>query len=423
MPKDSVFVRDQQKPTASVILNLYANRLLDQQQVSAIIHLVASSVPDLPASNVTIVDQSGNLLSDTNKQPNSGQLNPSQIKYIHEMQDDIVKRVESIITPIVGSKNVHAEATADIDFSRTEQAAEIYKPNLSPDSSSVRSQQSSESTSKSASGPSGIPGALSNQPPSSATAPITAPATTASATASSVNGGVIQKESTVNYEVDKTIRYTQQSIGGVKRLTVAVVVNFKQVIDKNGKVSNQALTDAEKEQITNLAKEAMGFNKDRGDSLNIVNSQFVNGDKEVSEGPFWKQAANIELAKEMGKYLLTAGVLMYLFFGYLKPILWKIMGKKTKAEIKKELEIEKEKQAAIEREKELERKRLEEDEGSVDQVNEDGTVVHLSSEEAQESVKTKASQIYEKNLETARELAKSDPKIVANVIKSWVNGE
>ena len=413
LPKDTVFVRDQQKPTASVVLNLYANRLLDQQQVSAIIHLVASSVPELPAQNVTIVDQSGNLLSDTTKPNTSGQLNPSQLKYVQDIQQDIVKRIESIISPIVGAANIRAEATADIDFSRTEQAAETYRPNQSPETASVRSQQTSESVNKTGANASGVPGAMSNQPPTSATAPITVPggasATAASATAA--NNGITQKEATTNYEVDKTVRYTQLAMGGVKRLTVAVVVNFKRETDKNGKVSSRELTDAEKAQITDLAKEAMGFNQERGDSLNVVNSQFVNTEKEIVEGPFWKQAEYIELGKNALKYLLTGAVILYLFFGYLKPILWKIMGKDIKEEQEKELEKEKER---------IKQQELEE---SKEELNEDGSVVSLSGAEPPEVIKARASQVYEKNLGAAQELAKSDPKIVANVIKNWVNGE
>ena len=133
MPKDSVFVSEQKAPTASVLLNLHPGRILDQQQVSAIVHLVASSVPDLPTKNVTIVDQNGNLLSETAKTASLNGMDPSQIKYVQDLQQNVVKRIESIITPIVGPSNVRAEATADVDFSRSEQAVESYKPNQTPE--------------------------------------------------------------------------------------------------------------------------------------------------------------------------------------------------------------------------------------------------------------------------------------------------
>ncbi len=335
IPKQSVFIRDQQKPTASVLLNLYPGRNLDIPQVSAIVHLVASSVPDLPTANVSIVDQNGNLLSDparlaANQEKNK--LDPAQLKYIKDYEEGVVKRVESIIAPIVGANNVHAQATADIDFSRSEQAAESYRPNSPPEASAIRSQQSSEVYNKT-DGPSGVPGALTNQPPVPATAPlVTGNAAAASGTAAN---GVLHKDSTVNYEVDKTVRYTQQAMGGVKRLTVAVVVNYKNEVDKNGKSTPRPLTDQEKEQITALAREAMGYSKDRGDSISVANSLFIPEEKETVDTPLWKQPEMLVMAKELGKYLLMALAFAYLFFGYLRPILYKMMGRdleKEKAE-------------------------------------------------------------------------------------------
>jgi flagellar M-ring protein FliF len=392
LPKASVFVRDQQKPTASVLLNLHPGRALDQQQVSAIVHLVASSVPELPPNNVTIVDQNGNLLSDTSKSGGVNGLDATQLKYVQELQQSIIKRVESIITPIVGENNVRAEATADVDFSRIEQAAEMYKPNQSPEVSSVRSQQSSESVNPNGN-PSGVPGALSNQPPAPATAPITASAT---GTATTSTPASTRKDSTVNYEVDKTIRYTQQPMGGIKRLSVAVVVNYRRVIDKTGKSTSRPLTDAEKTQISDLVKEAMGFNKDRGDSLNVVNTPFANAEKELlPELPFWKQAENIQLAKELGKYLVAGIILLYLYLQFLKPMLRKFSGKP-------------EAHATL---------------PAPDDGEDDGAIVELSSTDkeiaAAEGTKLLG---YQKNLGIAKKMATQDPKVVANVVKKWVNG-
>lgn len=405
IPKSSVFIRDQQKPTASVLLNLYPSRILDQQQVSAILHLVASSVPELSTKNVSIVDQNGNLLSDMNKQAGSNNLDPSQLKYVQEFQQNIVKRIESIISPIVGANNVRAEATADIDFSKTEQAAESYRPNSPPEASTIRSQQSSESYNKN-NNASGIPGSLTNQPPVPVTAPIVASGTATSASAS--NAGLVQKDSTINYEVDKTIRYTQQGMGGVKRLSVAVVVNYKNETDKSGKITTRALTDIEKAQITDLAREAMGFNKDRGDTLNVVNSPFAGPEKEtIVEVPFWKQPETIQLAKELGKYLLIAAVFAYLFFGYLKPMLYKIMGKDIAEEKAKKEAEEAEKLTSAEKE--------------LQQEENDDAYVNLSSEEEIQAAKQGNS--YELTLDMAKELAKNDPRIVANVIKTWINNE
>ncbi len=401
IPKSSVFIRDQQKPTASVLLNLYPGRTLDQQQVSAVLHLVASSVPELSSKSVTVVDQNGNLLSDTSKQASNNTLDPSQIKYVQDFQQNIVRRIESIISPIVGPNNIRAEATADIDFSRTEQAAETFRPNSPPESSTMRSQQSSESFSKTPNA-SGIPGALSNQPPVPATAPIT---TTGAATPSNATGaaaGMTQKDSTINYEVDKTIKYTQQAMGGVKRLSVAIVINYKNETDKSGKVTSKALTELEKTQIIDLAKEAMGFNKDRGDTLNLVNSPFASPEKEaIVEIPIWKQRDTLQMAKEIGRYLIAGLVLLYLFFGVLKPMLKNLMAK----------EQNKAKRAANEA------LQLDEEQRALEAESDEATSVTLSKNIV------KPDSAYEINMDMAKQLATSDPKIVANVIKEWVSNE
>ncbi len=405
IPKSQVFIRDQQKPSASVILNLYPGRSLDQQQVSAMLHLIASSIPDLSAKNVTIVDQNGNLLSDPNKQAANHGLDPNQLKYVQEYQQNLVKRIELLLTPIVGANNIRAEATADIDFSKSEQAAETYRPNTPPEGATIRSQQSSETYNKNP-GQAGIPGALSNQPPVPATAPIVASGATTASNATA--NGLTQKDSTTNYEVDKTIRYTQQAMGGVKRLTVALLVNYKNEYDKNGKATPRPLSDIEKAQITDLVKDAIGFSKDRGDSINLVNSPFAPPEKEaIVDLPLWKQPEMIQMAKEYGRYLLVFLVLAYLFFGYLKPILYKIMGK------------DKETLAAAAAAAEAEKAAKEAAEAAAAEEEEDA-VVNLSEEASQAS---HPSSSYETNLTMARELAKNDPRVVANVIKAWMSNE
>ena len=377
MPKDSVFVSEQKQPTASVLLNLHPGRVLDAQQVSAIVHLVASSVPELSPKNVTIVDQSGNLLSETGKSAGINGMAPNQIKYVQELQQSVVHRIESIITPIVGPNNVRAEATADVDFSHSEQAVESYKPNQTPDTMAIRSQQTSESLNGTAS-PGGVPGALTNQPPAPATAPLTAPAQNAAAPAAAAPATATRKDATVNYEVDKTIQYVQQGSGGLKRLSVAVVVNYKQVVGKDGKVAMKPLTEAETAQITNLVKEAMGFNAERGDSVNVVNTPFARAEPEViPEEPFWKQPEYIEMAKSAGKYLLMALVMTLLYLRVLKPMLKKL------AEASK--------------------------------------APPAQSPQLQHAMAALPGQRnYEENLTRAQQMASQDPRVVANIVKTWV---
>ena len=399
LPKPSVFIRDQQKPTASVILNLHPGRNLDQLQVSAIVHLVASSVPELMASNVTVVDQNGSLVSDMNK--NAKNLDPNQLKYIQQLQMNVAKQVESIVLPIVGQNNVRAEATADVDFSQVEQAAETYRPNQPPAAASVRSQQTSELSNGAGTPASGVPGALSNQPPTPATAPVTATTTTATGTptgtANSVGNGSLRKDSTTNFEVDKTIRYTQQGMGGLRRLSVAVLVNYKRIVDAKGKVTIKALTEAEKTQITDLVKDTMGFNKERGDTLSVINTPFDGVDKPDPVPvpiPWWKDREIIEQAKELGKILIAGIIMAYLFFKILLPLLRPVFKKLEEMTTPPEPEEEEE-------EPEL-------------------TPEEVEQTSALSEMDAKLNQGYRENLQMAKNMAKEDPRIVANVVKAWV---
>ena len=382
MPKDTVFVSEQKAPTASVLLNLHPGRVLDPQQISAIVHLVASSVPDLPTKNVTVVDQNGNLLSDTDNTASINGMDPSQIKYVQELQQNVIKRIESIITPIVGPNNVRAEATADVDFSRTERAVESYKPNQTPDAMVVRSQQTSESLNGSAN-PGGVPGALTNQPSPPATAPINAPGQKAPAPATAGPATNTRKDATVNYEVDKTIQYVQQGSGGLKRLSVAVVVNYKKSVGKDGKVAMKPLTEAEKTQITNLVKEAMGFNAERGDSVNVVNTPFAGAEQEnIPELPFWKQPENMEyiqMAQTAGKYLLMGLALFILYLRVLKPLLKKLSDAMAKPPASQAAQLQ-----------------------------------HA------EMVALPGQRNYQENLSRAQKMATEDPRVVANIVKTWV---
>ena len=341
LPKPSLFVRDQKKPSASVVLSLHRGRSIDEGQVSAIVHLISSSVPELSAKSITVVDQAGNLLSAANAGTRG--LDVTQLKYTQEIEQGYIRRIEAILQPILGAGNVHAQVAADIDFSVVENTDEKYRPNQEPGSAAIRSQQSSESG-QSGGAASGVPGALTNQPPPDPVAPITTPAPAARAgtppgaaapgqlkmsaelgsagTAPRSAGatGNSRKDVTTNYEVDRSIRHTQQGAGGIKRLSVAVVVNYRGSTAAAGK--RAALTAAELEQIRNLARQAMGFSAERGDSLNVVNSPFA-ADTDAPDLPMWRQPENIEIAKSSGKYLLLGLLALYLWLAVLRPLLRK----------------------------------------------------------------------------------------------------
>lgn len=397
LPKPSVFVRDQKNPTASVLLNLQPGRALDQAQVSAIVHLVASSVPELTPANVTVVDQNGTLLSDTSAK-NGKQLDPNQLKYVDILQQNIVKQVESIIAPLVGQNNVRAEATAEVDFAQVDTAAEMYKPNSPPEPQAIRSQQTSESAGPGSGNPSGVPGALSNQPPGVATAPIEggAPAGQQQTTT-----GPTSKNATTNYEVDKTVRFEQKPMGGIKRLTVGVVVNYRRSIDpKTGKVVVKPLTGPEVAQINELVKQAMGYSQARGDTLNVTNAPFDGVDKPDEQAPdWWKDPSNLPLLKDVAKYVFIAMVIAFLWYRILRPLFKPVMKKFDEAvEMPPEPEPE-------EPEPEPEPD-LAEEARVAKEVEEQKKVI-----------------IYKSNLDMAKTLAQNDPRIVANVIKEWLGAE
>ena len=388
IPKPTVFVKEQQKPSASVVLILHQGRLLDSAQVSAVVHLISSSVPEMSAKNVTVVDQNGTLLSANHEGLSDEGLDANQLKYIQQIEQSYVERIESILTPMLGAANVRAQVNADIDFSQIEQTAETYQPNTKD--STLRSQQTVE-TLNGSSAASGVPGALSNQPPVPATAPIVA---TAGGSPNSVsNPTSLHKESTTNYEVDRTIRHTKLPVGSIKRLSVAVVVNNRKVTDAKGQVSFKPLSDAEKAQINNLVSDAVGFDKTRGDSLNVQNIAF-NDEKEITppEAPLWKQPDTIDLAKNLVKYVLIAVVMLIIIFGVIKPALKPLLHPPSGPA-----------------------------NGAAAQ-GEAGAAGAPSSAQFANITTPPGSPQYEQGLQAARQIVQQDPKIVAGVIKEWVSG-
>jgi flagellar M-ring protein FliF len=382
IPKPSVFVRDNQTPTASVLLTLHPGRTLDRAQVAGIVHLVASSVPQLAPDNVNVIDQNGALLSQK-REGAEGALDANALTYVRQVEQATISRIVDILEPIVGRGNARVQVTADVDFSRVEQVAETYKPNADPKVAARRTQQMSEATSGAAAGAQGVPGALSNQPPPTPTAPIDPRNPNAQSTSSATSAGPtsVRKDESVAFEVDKTIQHTRAATGTVKRLTAAVVVNHRRTVGADGKATYAPLPPAEVEQINALVREAMGYSKERGDSLNVVNTAFNEPEREppAAELPLWKQPDNIAMAKDAGRYLLFAGLVGYLVFGLLRPTL------KRAAERMPALP---EPAAAV-------------------------AGQHIPAPGASASGG-------DDPLARARRIAREDPKVVANVVKSWV---
>jgi len=326
LPAANGFFREQQKPSASVLLSMHPGRLLERSQIAGIVHLVAASVPELAIKQVSVIDQTGALLSGPGEGGQQGGLDSNQLQYLRAMEQSYIARILEIVEPIVGRGNVKAQVNADVDFTLSESTAEQYRPNQGNEPAAVRSQQVSEAGTGSATAAQGVPGAMSNQPPSTPTSPVNgAPqAMSAGAAAGAPGGKDSRRDATTNYEVDKTVRVTRNAAGNIKRLTAAVVVNHRRVVGEDGKATQTALDAREIEQIQSLVREAIGFNKDRGDALNVVNAPFTLEDLPKPEAvPLWKDPMVLSMARSIGGQLGLVVLGLMVIFGMIRPALRK----------------------------------------------------------------------------------------------------
>lgn len=385
--RPSVFARERQLPSVSVLLNLHPGRVLDAEQVNAIVHLVSSSIPNLPVKNVTVVDQNGNLLSGKKDNMLETGLNPGQLKYVQEIEQNFVQRIESILAPVTGQDNVRAQVTADVDFSRIERAEETYRPNNNPaEAAAVRSRQQSESVTISQPD-GGVPGALSNRPPAPAQAPIEESQDNQQETAQTTPTDT-HKESTTNYEVDKTVSHIKQSVGQINRLSAAVVVNYHTQTNQQGKSTSKPLPKKEIAKITALVKQAIGFNEARGDTLTVTNSEFRLKEVALEELPLWKDPETVSLAKDISKQLLIAVIVLFFLQKIFRPFVKNLLPPPPPPVT-----------ALV-----------------VEQDDE-------NTEEEEAKLEMARTMTLEQNLGRARLLAMSEPAIVANVVKEWVSSD
>ncbi|WP_442798637.1 flagellar basal-body MS-ring/collar protein FliF [Pantoea vagans] len=413
MPKPTLFVREQKAPSASVTLTLQPGRALDEGQIQAIAHMVSSSVAGLPPGNVTVVDQTGRLLT---RSDNAGRdLNDAQLKYSSEVEARYQQRIEAILNPILGQGNVHAQVTAQINFDTAEQTDEKYQPNANPSNTAIRSRQTSTSDQSGSPYPGGVPGALSNQPAPANTAPVTTPnnnaangqnangqnnaanngsQTTSTAAASSAPTNS-RRDDTVNYELDRSIRHTKVNVGDVQRLSVAVVVNFR--ADDKGKAV--ALNEQQLKQIEDLTREAMGYSQTRGDSVNVVNSQFNTTEAVTADLPFWQQQSFFDQLMNAGKWLLIALVAFILYRKLVRPHLVR-------------------KQAAEKAAAEAVAARA-----AAQQPEEEAFNVQLSKDELDQERKSNNRMSAEVMSQRIRDMSENDPRVVALVIREWMSKE
>jgi flagellar M-ring protein FliF len=391
LPQQNGFFREQQKPSASVLLTLHPGRTLDRAQVAGIVHLVSSSVPELNPRSVSVLDQTGTLLSGPGEgHAPGGGLDAHQLQYVAQIEAKHVRRILDLLEPVVGRDNLRAQVSADVDFSQTEATHEEWKPNQGQNAqAAVRSSQFSESGNGAAGLPSGVPGAASNQPPVPATAPINGSAQALQAAQGGTAGAGMRRDSVTNYELDKTVRMTRAATGIVKRLNAAVVVNHRAGTDAKGRVTTTPLPAEELAKLETLVKESIGFSAERGDSVKVINAPFrVEKVEPAPAAPFWREPELFDLLRSLAVPALLALVALAALLGLLRPALKAALPAPAPARG-----------------------------GSVDAVVGDSAPAPLQAPQALPAPRV------QQQLDGVRGLAKENPAAVANILRSWVNGE
>ncbi len=395
LPNQNGFFREQQKPSASVLLTLNAGRTLDRAQIAGIVHLVSASVPEMDAKAVSVLDQTGALLTAAGDgQPTAG-LDAQQLQYINQIESGFAKRIFDLLEPIVGRDNLRATVAADVDFTQSEATSEEFRPNQGAQAQIViRSQQTSEqSGGAGGAAPTGVPGATSNQPPIAAAAPLTGasqPLQTAQGGAAA-NGSSNRREATTNYEIDKTVRVTRNASGNVKRLNAAVVVNNRAVTDAKGKTTQVALSPEELEKLTTLVQESIGFKKERGDSVKVINAPFKIEQIPTVDIPWWKQPELIDMLRAGAVPGGLALVALLVFFGMVRPTVKAVLAPPA----------------------------LPAPGSQLNAVVDDAQTLDAETSPVGALPAPRSND----RLENARILAKENPAAVAGIVRGWVSGE
>jgi flagellar M-ring protein FliF len=382
LPKPSVFLRDAHKATASIMLQLYPGRRLEPGQVAAIVHLVASSVPELAATDVTLVDQAGSLLNSPDDNSEAA-VSTRQFEFTRKLEQSYRQRIVELLEPMVGVGRVRATVTADLDFTVSEETREAYDPQKT----AVRSEQTSSDTHKAGDGAEGIPGALSNQPPGTSGAPAVpgAPGTPQSATANNTPTSNSQR-ATRNFEIDRTLQYVKQPIGTLKHLNIGVVLDDWQKTDAKGKVTTSPMSDKDIKRFNDLVREAIGLNEERGDRLNVMNQAFKSdaAPGPIEALPLWKEPWVMQIAKQA----IGAVLVLLLAFLVLRPLM-KSLTKPSATLL-----------------------------AAAGQAELSGDKVTLSGKQDKDAIKLAPS--FEQQIAAARSLVIQDPKRAAQVVREWV---
>jgi len=388
MPAQNGFFREQQKPTASVTVQLHPGRTLEREQIAGIVHLVAASVPELSTKAVSVLDGQGALLWPLDDRNGAQGFDSAQLRYLKEVEASHLKRVVELLEPVVGRENLRATVTAEVDFTQTESTAEEFKPNQGTEAAAVRATRTEESTQADAARPSGVPGAASNQPPAPATAPVAGAAAPLQGSGGAAGTPNTRREAETSFAVDKTVRVTRNASGTVRRLHAAVVVNHRGVTDAKGKTTAVPLTDAEVEKLTALVQQGIGFSKERGDSVRVVNAPFrVEAAPATEPVPWWMQPWVQDLLRAGAAPAALALAALVIVFGLIRPAVKSALPPAPSQARGGQLD------AVV---------------GDVEKLPEPEPVVELPR--------------ISSRLEAARVLAKDNPAVVANIVRDWVKG-
>ncbi|MBS8242127.1 flagellar basal body M-ring protein FliF [Marinobacter lipolyticus] len=388
IPERSVFVRDARTPTASVFLDVFAGRKPEKEHIAAIVNLVAGSIPEMNKENVTVVDQSGNLLTGRKEDSTSRQIK-DQYDYTTRVEERLTRRLASLVGPIVGDGRFRAEVTADLDFSSVEQAEELFNP----EQQAIRSEREMTEE-RTGGGVGGIPGALANQPPADAQVPEQVEGEDGEPAPQPVN---VRREATRNYEMDRTVSYIRQELGRVKRLTVALAVDDMKVVDpQTGEVSYEPWPEQELQRLNMLVRDAVGYSAARGDSVTVMNTAFAAEEQIEFETPgFWEQPWFWDLMKQV----LAGLVILVLVLGLLRPTLKSLSGAGRN-----------------------ERRDDSDDDsyGALEGV-EGGDALRQAMSTQDELLLPGATDSYDRQLNALKGLIAEDPARVAQVMRQWVN--
>ncbi len=404
LPKQSVFVRKRKKPSASVIVNLYQGRRLEKEQVESIVHLVASSVPMMDSTQVTVVDQKGRMLSRNNSSEDM-YLSSKQFEYKKNIEEHLMRRIENILIPLVGRDGMQAQISADVDFAVTEKTQEMFNPDLP----ALRSEQTQDEQSSS-SAIQGVPGALSNQPPPAGVAPEIAIGEEGQSKNSPSSSS---QSATRNYELDKTITHTRLASGVLRRLSVAVVIDYKKVMLGDGESGTQPYAQEDVNQFRQLVMQAVGFDNSRGDQVTVTNVAFRAPDEieVLPELPLWEQEWFIDLAKQVAAVL----VVLFLILGVIRPTMRGLVARDE--EVKALLDAHAEADAM----------------GGIVRMDENGNPVAVPVDEDGENADMtglpedvlllEAPQSYEKRLEYIQKLIDEDSLQVSQILTEWLKAD